>query len=434
MKTSKLSLFIHTYTKSVNKFVLRDETPTEIPKFCLLRFVSFYFLLSTLSLSSLLAQEIEVGGYLKDMLSYSDGNYKGMPDNIGLWQNTLQGRLNLNAYAGDFTLSVQSRHLLIYRKNQKDAQQFFDVFQVDNGYTDLDWSYFSKQDLLASGEIDRLYLDWSRGNFQITAGRQRIAWGSALVWNISDFFNPFNILDFDYEEKPGSDAIRFQYYTGPMSQFDIAFAPSKNKHKQMLALRYLVNLYKFDFNLMAAWQGEKERFGFNWAGELFTAGFRGEVVYTNPDLGFFPISFKPPERSYVPPFKEIDSPYWNMVLSLDYTFVNSFYIHSEYLYNELGVTQNSALRSFEILQTGELSPSRHSLFQELAYDLTPLLRVNYFILFNPSDHSQISVPSLQYSLSDNWGLYALAFLSSGKTNSEFGGYPAQYFLRLKYSF
>ncbi len=122
------------------------------------------------------------------------------------------------------------------------------------------------------------------------------------------------------------------------------------------------------------------------------------------------------------------------MLSLDYTFANSFYLHTEYLFNELGVTKNSALRSFEILQTGELSPSRHSLFQELTYDLTPLLRVNYFILFNPSDHSQISVPSLQYSLSDNWGLYVLAFLSSGKTNSEFGGYPAQYFLRLKYSF
>jgi len=394
----------------------------------------FSLFLLIIGISSLTAQEIEWGGYLKDMISYSDGNYEGMPENIGLWQNSLQGRLNLNAYASDFTLSVQSRHLFIYRKNQKDAQQFFDAFKVDNGYVDLDWNYFSKQDVLASGDIDRLYLDWTGGNWQITAGRQRIAWGSALVWNISDFFNPFNILDFDYEEKPGSDAVRVQYYTGPTSQFDLAFSPSKDKNKQMLAARYVFNIFEYDFNLMAAWQEEKQRYGMNWSGGLAGAGFRGELVYTNPDLSFYSfIDIAQYGGYYIPPTK-ISTPYWNMVISLDYTFSNSFYLHTEYLYNELGATKNSALRQFDILHTDELSPSRHSLFQELAYDLTPLLRANYFILFNPNDHSQISVPSLQYSLSDNWGLYALAFLSSGKTNSEFGGYPAQYFLRLKYSF
>ena len=384
-------------------------------------------------LSSLSAQDVELNGYVKDMLSYSDGNYEGMPSDIGLWQNTLQGRLNFNAYAGDFTLSVQSRHLLIYQRNQKEAQQFFDAFQVDNSYADLDWNYFSKQDMFASGDVDRLYLDWSRGSLQVTAGRQRIAWGSALVWNISDFFNPYNILDFDYEEKPGSDALRIQYYTGPTSQFDLAFSPSKDKRKRMLAARYAYNVFEYDFNLMAAWQEEKQRYGMNWSGYLAGAGFRGELVYTKPYLEFFAPWEDDPESSYLT-WKTIDSPYWNAVFSLDYTFANSFYLHTEYLYNQLGVTDNGALRSFEILQTGELSPSRHSLFQELAYDVTPLLRADFFVLFNPSDHSYLGVPSLQYNLSDNWGLFALAFLSGGKTHSEFAGYPAQYFLRLKFSF
>jgi hypothetical protein len=383
---------------------------------------------------NLLAQELDFGGYIKDMLSHSDGNYAGMPNNIGLWQNTLQGRLNLNAYAGDFTLSIQSRHLLVYQKNQKDAQAYINLFAVDKGYVDLDWDYFSEHDMLASGEIDRLYLDLTQGNLQITTGRQRVAWGSALVWNITDFFNPFDILDFDYEEKPGSDAVRVQYYTGPTSQFDLAYAPSEDKDKQMLAARWVFNVFEYDFNVLVAYQKEKQRYGMNWSGGLVGAGFRGELVYTIPDLSFYSFTDIASQGGYnIPPIM-INKTYWNAVISLDYTFSNSFYLHTEYLFNELGTTQNSALRSYAILQTGELSPSRHSLFFELAYNLTPLIRADYFILLNPSDQSQISVPSLQYSLSDNWGLYALAFLGSGKAGTEFGSYPAQYFIRLKFSF
>jgi len=110
------------------------------------------------------------------------------------------------------------------------------------------------------------------------------------------------------------------------------------------------------------------------------------------------------------------------------------YLHTEYLYNELGTVQNSGLRQLEILHTGELSPSRHSLFQEIAYNITPLLRADLFVLFNPNDHSYISLPSMQYDVSESWGLYVLAMMGGGKSFSEFGGYPNQFFVRAKYSF
>ncbi len=385
-----------------------------------------------LFLSILSAQEADWGGYVKNMVTYSDGNFSGMP-NAGKWQNTFQARLNLNAYAGNFSLSLQSRHLLYAMKNAKAFRAAFDRYQPNSGYVDLDWNYFSKQDAVARGAIDRLYLDWNAGDIQVTAGRQRIAWGASLVWNITDFFNPFNILDFDYEEKPGTDALRLQYYTGPASQLDFAFVPSKNKDRQMLAARWLINFFEYDFNMMLSWQKEKQRFGLNWSGDLAGAGFRGELVYTKPDLHFYAPWLIQAWQCYLPE-KTIDKPYWNAVLSFDYTFGNSFYLHTEYLYNELGVTQNSGLRQPEILITGELTPSRHSLFQEFAYNITPLLRADMFVLFNPCDHSLISLPSLQYDLSDNWGLYVLAMLGSGKDLSEFGGYPNQYVVRAKYSF
>ncbi len=387
----------------------------------------FFSLFSILS-----AQEITWDGYVKNMIAYADGTFSGMPA-TGKWQNTFQTRLNLNAYAGDFSFSLQSRHLLYVVKNAKPFRAAFDRFQTNTGFIDLDWDYFRKQDAVAEGMIDRLYLDWNTGAMQITAGRQRIAWGAALVWNSTDFFNPFNILDFDYEEKPGTDAIRLQYYTGPASQLDFVYMPSKDKDKQMLAARWLTNLFEYDFNVMLGWQKEKQRFGFNWAGDLAGAGFRGELVYTRPHLHFFAPRLTQQGNGY-PPEKKIDTPYWTAILSFDYTFTNSLYLHTEYLYNELGVTQNSGLRQLEILQTGELSPSRHSLFQEFACQINPLLRADIFVLYNPTDRSYISLPSLQYDMSDNWGLYFLAMFGNGKPLSEFGGYPGQYFIRAKYSF
>ena len=109
-------------------------------------------------------------------------------------------------------------------------------------------------------------------------------------------------------------------------------------------------------------------------------------------------------------------------------------MHSEWLYNELGATKNSGSRRIETLYTGELSPSRHSMFFEVAYDITPLLRGDIFFIVNPTDNSWIAAPSITYSVATNWEIYLLAFPSEGKTGSEFGGFPAQYFFRTQFSF
>jgi hypothetical protein len=61
------------------------------------------------------------------------------------------------------------------------------------------------------------YLDYTAGKWQFRVGRQRINWGVNLVWNPNDVFNSFSYFDFDYEERPGSDAVRVQYYTGTTS-------------------------------------------------------------------------------------------------------------------------------------------------------------------------------------------------------------------------
>ncbi len=294
----------------------------------------------------------------------------------------------------------------------------------------MKYEYRDKENWYAFSEIDRLNLGYTWQDLNIIAGRQRIAWGTCLVWNPTDLFNPFNILDFDYEERPGTDALHMQYYTGPLSQFSLAITPGRTREQVIYAGRYGTNLWNYDFNVIAGWQRNSLRLAGSWAGQLFEGGFRGELLFTNPDINYRTISFE--DFRYVD--KSIQNPFWTFAISYDYTFTNSFYIHTEYIYNGLGTTENAGARRFDIIFTGELTPARHSVFQEFAYQLTPLLRGDFFIIYNPSDQSWIAAPSLQYSVGNNWDLYLLAFPSGGTPGTEYGGYPGQYFVRMKVAF
>lgn len=395
------------------------------------------FLFFVLFTAVLPAQEssLEFGGYIKNLASYQHGEFSGTPTNSGHFQNTLQGRLNLSWYATEnLTAALESRHLLIYQKHLKQSSAFMDIFNRSQYYFDLRQTFVDENDVQLRSEIDRAYLDWNWQDVQVTLGRQRIAWGSCLVWNPTDLFNPFNILDFDYEEKPGTDALRVQYYLGALSQIDLAVSPGRRAEDVIYAARFSFNYADYDFSLVGGWQKQSLRLGAGWSGQVLDGGFRGEVLYSKPHIKYNPAQFLPQPPPVPLPANEIDKPYLTAALSYDYTFHNSFYWHTEYLYNGLGTTGDAAARRMETLFTGELTPARHSIFQEWAYDLTPLWRADLFVIYNPCDHSWIAAPSLRYSLSDNTELYLLAFPSKGVEDSEFGALPSWYFLRVKYSF
>lgn len=380
----------------------------------------------------------EYGGYVKNLATYIDGTYEGLPSDIGKFQDVFQGRLNVDWYpTNEFSFSAQSRHLFTYQKSYYLTIGFFSQLSRSSYYFDLTWEAIEENDYTFLSEFDRLNMMWSTGDLEVTLGRQRIAWGTCLVWNPTDLFNAANILDFDYPERPGTDAIKMQYYIDETSAIEFAFSPGKTAEDVISAGRYKTNFWNYDFSLLAGWQKKTIRLGGSWSGDIMGGGFRGELVYSKPDIkAVLPIDPAVAAFSslgFVPKLI-IDKPYCTAALSYDYTFENSLYLHTEWLYNELGVLENSGSRRIETLYTGELTPSRHSLFFEIAYDITPLLRGDIFFIVNPTDDSWIAAPSFTYSVVTNWEIYLLAFPSEGKSGSEFGGFPAQYFMRAQYSF
>lgn len=389
----------------------------------------FLILLPFLSFVTNAQNNFELGGYVKFLLYTS----KYPQINERTYDQIFHSRLNTKYYFNDsFAFINEFRLRAFFGQSISKFSDYSSLIKSRQPLLNLDWILWNKANSIGYAEIDRLYFDYNVNNFQITLGRQRIAWGTSLVWNPTDLFNPLSILDFDYEEYPGSDALRFQYYTGAVSKVEFAIAPSKKSDDITAAALISHNAFDYDFNLIAGIKQNRWITGLSWAGDIADAGFRGEITFqqkpkrlmqyeTFYSFNLLPISYKNQNQI-------------SIVLSGDYTFTNSFYIHTEILYNNIGVKNFTSQFTQEATELGLLSPSRLSLFQEFSYNISPLTRASVFTILNPYDKSYVIVPSLSYSIITNLDLYLIALLFEGDEYSQYGSFGNSIFARLKYSF
>jgi hypothetical protein len=363
----------------------------------------------------------EINGYVKYLFSSTK-----FPAAVERYDDhLLHGRLNTRWYPVDnFKAVMEIRLRGYYGESVENTPGFINQIKGNYDYLDLDAVLWDKKKTVGYGEIDRLYIDWNYNSFQFTAGRQRIAWGTSWAWNPIDIFNPLSVLDFDYEERPAVDAVRAQYYTGPVSKIELAFKPAKDKENIIAAGLYSININNYDFNFIGGIKYDRLFGGAAWVGDIYGAGFRGEILVSEgKKLSLpFPGTFGSEKLNY------------SFVLSGDYTFPSSVYIHTEVLYNNVGAAELTALYRQEALNLGLLSAARWSVYQEFAYDIHPLVRGTVFGLFNPDDKSYAIVPSVSYSVITNLDLLLLLMFFDGEPLTEFGSYGSTVFLRTKFSF
>ena len=156
-------------------------------------------------------------GYLKDMATFID-----VGDSM-LFQNQIHNRLNFAWYASDeFTVYAEIRTRILTGDLVRHVPGYDRIIDSNNDYFDLSVNVINKRSILWNTMADRLYVQWNKGNWEIKVGRQRVNWGINLAWNPNDLFNAYSYFDFDYEERPGSDAIRISYYTGVASGIEVA--------------------------------------------------------------------------------------------------------------------------------------------------------------------------------------------------------------------
>ena len=104
------------------------------------------------------------------------------------------------------------------------------------------------------------------------------------------------------------------------------------------------------------------------------------------------------------------------------------------MYDSNGKTDNAGAFIEQAQEIGMLSPARWSLFQEIAYDLTPLVCVSLLGMFNPHDASLLLMPSCTWSATANIEFLLTGFYTSGNALSEWGDVGNAVYLRVKYAF
>ena len=366
----------------------------------------------------------EVSGFIESLTSAA--KYPRINDR--LFDQEFHGRLNSQWYpSSSLRGEADLRARFFYGESVEKIPYFLDQLKVKYPFVNLDAVLWNRKKTIGYLQIDRLWLDYTSGSLELTMGRQRIAWGTALVWNVIDLFNPKSVLDFDYEEKPGSDAFRLQYYTGAVSKVDVAAMPNKTFRGSTVAGLSSYNKFGYDFYAIGGMRNDRWVAGGAWAGSILKAGFRGEFLVSES-----PSAKNNPSASAFAFWS--NNPYLGAVLSADYTFPSSFYIHSEVLYYSNGKKNNAGLLQLAALEADMLSPARWSIYQEFSGDLNPLTKATIFAIFNPDDKSSIIVPMLTKSVSTNLDLLVIGLFATGNPNTEYNSYGSSAYIRLKYSF
>ncbi|MFO7369944.1 MAG: hypothetical protein R6X09_06720 [Bacteroidales bacterium] len=333
-------------------------------------------------------------------------------------ENILHNRLNFKGFiSNNITFAAEIRNRLFTGDRVRMGKIYSDLIGTDDGFADLSWHVIEKQSLLINTTIDRIWLDIQLGKFQVTAGRQRINWGQTFVWNPNDLFNAYSFFDFDYVERPGSDAVRLQYFPASSSALELAVKADRD-HDVTAAGLYRFNKWSYDIQFLAGIANSEELvLGAGWSGAIKKISFRGEASLFHHDADSFSVK--------------------NTLIAttgFDRVFEDNSSVQLQFMYcnNPLELNNFSNFYSGN-LSAKDLAFSEFSAFGQFTWAITPLLNTTISAMWLPDIDGYFAGPSLDYSLAENIG-FTLVWQHFNSTLSGTKTRINMVFLRLKYNF
>lgn len=363
----------------------------------------------------------ELGGYVKYLTSLY---LVQQPVSLMIQNNLIHNRLNFKWYINDdFTLKADLRTRVFFGEFIKLQPNYGAAIisgdSVTRGYRDyISWAY-DTEGFAIHTILDRFYFQYSKGNWDVRLGRQRINWGINTIWNPNDIFNAFSFTDFDYEERPGSDALRIQYFTGVASSIEFAAKAFTRWEDATAAFLWKTNKWDYDFQVLGGIVGQDIVVGGGWAGHIKGAGFKGELSY------FY---------NYADTTNNRHS--FTGTISVDYLFKSNTYFTGGFMYNSNGGTSTNALQLFAYQPSAKnLYPYRYSFFVTLMHPITQVFNVGLTTVYSPGEsHAMFLSPNLAYSINEMWDISLVGQFSFNQSNGYYISPSQVLFLRIKLSF
>lgn len=312
-----------------------------------------------------------------------------------------------------------------------------------NEFFDLSWEPYYGEDVYYRTRIHRAYLKFSVWNFTFTLGRQQIRFGSGRLWNPLDILNPVSPTFVEgAEDQKGTDAFRMDYYINDVTEITLVsnqkkFSDSYGDMKiddSNTVLRFTATIYETELSVLAAWISRRAVAGIDVASIIADGTLRGSLLYSYPKMD--------------------GRWYFQASAGYEYTFEKGVYFIAEYFFNQNGINFNRKLEEAYIdsffngvrqsnylyLANQFLTMNQHYLGLALGYDLTPLLRGEFFAMYDFQGFGLFFTPSLRYSAKENLDVYGgimfgFAFDGAPET-SDFEAFeePFMYYAGLSYYF
>ncbi len=276
---------------------------------------------------------------------------------------------------------------------------------------DLNWDIQKNNGWQILHNIDRLYYRQQVGDFDISIGRQRIAWGSGRIWNPTDLFNPLNPTTFSKIEKDGVDAASVKLTLGTLSDAILVFNPQRNNSSNY-AIRIRTNYGEFDFAGVAGYFDQRVIVGGDIAGNLFEAGVRGEMI----------LSMKKDSPSHC---------FAKAIIGADYQWTRDLYTLVEYHKNGEGEI-DPAKYNVSKLSTGEvLNVGTDYLAVSVSYLIHPLVTTSVTCTGNLHDKSTYVALSAVYIPDDDISITIGGQLFTGDQLDEYWYYPSSCYVKME---
>ena len=357
---------------------------------------------------------ITLTGYLTTMQSAMFDSLSGPV----IFDNLLHNRLNFKGYLNDnLTFAAEFRNRLFTGDMVRNNSNYSEMTGIDPGFIDMSWNLINKPSFFFNTTIDRLWFDLNYGKFQARIGRQRINWGQALVWNPNDIFNTYSFFDFDYIERPGSDAIRLQFFPSFTSSAELV-VKADNQGDITTAGLYRFNKWGYDFQFLAGYMNSEDVvLGAGWSGAIGSISFRGEGSWFRG------------VREFSRGTNDI-----LVTAGFDKIFENNSMAQLQLMYASSPLETDN----FNLFYTQNLSPknlafSEFSAFGQFTWAITPLLNTGVSAMWFPDLKGYFAGPSIDYSLAENLDFSLIwqhfnSIIADTKTRINLT------YLRIKYSF
>jgi len=346
-----------------------------------------------------------LGGYYKTLQTSSQS--LTTKENIFASTNRLRLEFKTQLEPWQFYLTVDNEAIINNFANTSDFTYIRSRTQDRVSAVDMDVVSVDNDHLYLKHSIYRAFIKYYTPEFQAVVGKQLIDWGRLRFYSPIDIFNSVSAVSLEPDERIGVDAINLNYSPEAFVGINFIAAPASSDEDASGGIKIYKTLSTYDLALIAASVRKDQIYGFAFDGYIKDAGFRGEFTYTIQDNK-----------------KE----YPRVALGVDYRFNDKWYTLVEHFYNG-GHEDNDPTALYSSYTTSRQIISLNSQLSGIwiQHNLTPLMDINNYTLYDWDGKSVVLNPEVQYDITKNTDLRVGTQLYFGRGNTEFGDYEHIYY-------